>query len=146
MAKIGKISSLKKEYNVNNGSLEASLAINGYSRFPGTGVRFVPYKEYNGDYRTGLNPKAPYLMKMDKDNRDFEVKRITALKAKLEEMTGIELGPRSDYYSKIFDPNTNVKAQIVRLKEGDNSYDLDNAFSNITYEWLRGTSFNCQFI
>lgn len=140
MGKIGKISSLKKEYNRNNGSLEASLASHGYSRFPGTGVRFVPYKESNGDYRTGLNVKAPYMEKMKKthpENYKLEVARITELRQTLESELGIDLGPRSRYYSGIFDDNNNVKAQIVRLKEGDNVYNLDNPFEVLTYEWLK---------
>lgn len=138
MSKTGKISSLKKEYSKNTGSLESSLAANGYSRFPGTGVRLVPYKEANGEYRTGLNPNAAYLKKIsDEENRKFEIERITKLKAELEEATGLDLGPRSDYYSKIFDDSATVKAQVVRLKEGDNVYDLNDPFAAITYEWLR---------
>lgn len=137
MGKTGKISSIKKEYNRNNGSLEASLAVNGYSRFPGTGVRFVVFKEPNGDYRTGLNPKAPYLQKMSAENREFEIERITALKERLEEETGLDLGPRSPYYKNMFNGDEAVKAQIVRVKEGDNVFDLSDPFANITFEWLR---------
>ena len=140
MGKTGKISSIKKEYNRNNGSLEASLSMNGYSRFPGTGVRFVPYKEANGDYRTGLNPEATYLQKMKKthpENWKLEVDRITALKKDLEERSGINLGPRSEYYTQIFNDRVNVKADIVRLKEGDNVFDLEDVFKSITYAWLR---------
>jgi hypothetical protein len=140
MGKTGRISTIKKEYNRNNGSIEASLAANGYARFPGTGVRFVPYKEANGEYRTGLNVKAPYLEKLKKthpENYKLEVDRITELKKRLEEETGLDLGPRADYYSKIFDDKMTIKAEIVRLKEGDNVFDLDNAFQTITYEWLR---------
>lgn len=140
MGKTGKISSIKKEYNRNNGSLEASLAMHGYSRYPGTGVRFVPYKEPNGDYRTGLDPKATYLEKMKRshpENWKFEVARITALKQDLEERSGLKLDPKSDYYTQIFNDRVNIKADIVRLKEGDNVFDLDNVFKAITYAWLR---------
>jgi len=141
MGKTGKISSIKKEYNRNNGSLEASLAINGYSRFPGTGVRFVPAKEKNGlDYKTGLNVKAAYLEAMKKTNPEnykFEIARITELKSDLEDRAGIQLDPRSPYYMDIFNDRVNTKAQIVRLKEGDNVFDLTDPFQAITYEWLR---------
>ncbi len=140
MGKSGKISSIKKEYNRNNGSLEASLAVNGYSRFPGTGVRFVPYKEPNGSYRTGLDEKAPYLLKikaLDSETYDLEVKRIKELRKKLESETGLDLGPRSEYYTQIFNDRISIKAEIVRLKEGDNVFDLSEAFQTITYEWLR---------
>jgi hypothetical protein len=139
MGKSGKISSLKKEYNRNNGSLEASLAMNGYSRFPGTGVRFVPYKEPNGSYRTGLDPDASYLNKLkdrDPDSHKVEVARIKKLRAQLERDTGIDLGPRSDFFSQIFNDRVSVKAEIMRLKEGDNVYNLDNSFELIAYTWL----------
>lgn len=140
MGKSGKISSIKKEYNRNNGSLEASLAANGFSRFPGTGVRFVPYLETNGSYRTGLDTDATYLKKMkvsNPENYELEVKRIGALRKRLEDNLGIELGPRGDYYKNIFNDRATIKAQIVRLKEGDNMFDLADDFQTITYEWLR---------
>lgn len=139
MGKTGKISSLKKEYNRNNGSLEASLAMNGYSRFPGTGVRFVPYKEPNGAYRTGLDPDAAYLNKMkdlDPDSYKLEVSRIKKLRAQLEKETGLDLGPRSEYYTQIFNDRVSVRAEIIRLKEGDNVFNLDDAFKHIAYCWL----------
>jgi hypothetical protein len=140
MGKTGKISSIKKEYNRNNGSLEASLSAHGYSRFPGTGVRFVPYKEANGTYRTGLDPNATYLQKLKKthpENYKLEVDRVTELKKRLEAETGLDLGPKSEYYTQIFNDRVQVKAAIVRLKEGDNVYNMDDPFQVITYEWLR---------
>ena len=140
MGKTGKISSIKKEYNRNNGSLEASLSLHGYSRFPGTGVRFVPFKEPNGEYRTGLNVKAPYMERMKKthpENYKIEVDRITKLKQDLEERSGVNLDARSEYYTQIFNDRVAIKADIVRLKEGDNVFDLDNVFKAITYAWLR---------
>ena len=120
--------------------MEASLSLHGYSRFPGTGVRFVPYKEHNGEYRTGLNPKAPYLEKMKRthpENWKVEVDRINRLKTDLEERSGLNLDPRSDYYTQIFNDRLNIKAEIVRLKEGDNIFDLTDVFKEITYSWLR---------
>lgn len=140
MGKTGKISSIKKEYNRNNGSLEASLSLHGYSRFPGTGVRFVPYKEPNGSYRTGLDENAPYLQKMKRthpENWKIETDRIKALKKDLEERSGLDLGPRSDYYTQMFNDRVSIKAEIIRLKEGDNIFDLDDVFKAITYAWLR---------
>lgn len=140
MGKTGKISSIKKEYNRNNGSLEASLSLHGYSRFPGTGVRFVPYKEANGSYRTGLDENAPYLQKMKRthpENWKIETHRIKALRKDLEERSGLDLGPRSDYYTQMFNDRVSIKAEIIRLKEGDNIFDLDDVFKAITYAWLR---------
>jgi len=141
MGKTGKISSIKKEYNRNNGSLEASLSLHGYSRYPGTGVRFVPAKEPNGvEYRTGLNIKSSVMERLKKTNPEtykMEVERITALKADLEARSGVSLDPLSPYYKDIFNDRVQVKAEIVRLKEGDNVFDLDDVFKAITYEWLK---------
>jgi len=51
--RIGKITSIKKEYsNEYKQTLAGSLAANGYGRFPGSKVTFVPWKDTNGEYRT----------------------------------------------------------------------------------------------
>lgn len=137
MGKVGKISSIKKDYDRNTGSLEASLAANGYSRFPGTGMRIEVYKEPNGDFRTGLNPKASYLSKLDKESLEAEQARITELKNKLEMASGMDLGPRSEFYTERYNPNRQYKAEIWRLKEGDNIFDLEDVWSAIAYEWIK---------
>ena len=119
MGKTGKISSIKKEYNRNNGSLEASLAAVGYSRFPGTGVRFVPYKENNGNYRTGLDEGALYLQKMKRENPEnfkLEVERIRTTRKDLEQRAGIDLGPRAAYYTEIFNDRINTKQKLLDSK------------------------------
>lgn len=139
MGKTGKISSIKKEYR-NNGSLEASLSNAGYGRFPGTGVRFVPYKEANGEYRTGLNVDSNQMKRLklvDKKAYDEEYERISKLREHFESIAGVDLGPRSDYYSKIFDDRAVAKANIVRLKEGDNMFHLEDIWQAITYEWIK---------
>lgn len=137
MGKSGKISSIKKEYNMNSGSIEASLAANGYSRFPGTGVRFEVYKEANGKYRTGLDENALYLTKLPAEERQLQINRIRETRARLEEATQMDLGPTSPYYKDRYNENLQFKAQITRLKEGDNVFNLDDPFQEVTYEWLR---------
>jgi hypothetical protein len=140
MGRVGKISSIKKEYDRNNGTLEASLSANGYSRYPGTSVRVIPFKEPNGAYRTGLDADAPYLQRMkeiDPEGYKLKVKELNKERKDLELSTGLELGPRSPYYTQIFNDNVPIKAQIVRLAEGDNIYDLNDPFQAITYAWLR---------
>jgi len=136
MGRIGKISTIKKEYSRNNGSLEASLAQNGYQRFPGTSTRFVCPKLPNGTYQTGLDPNALYIDKMSPEEASAERQRVTELREKLERLTGIDLSPRSEYYSKMYDENHPFRAQIVRLKEGDTIFDLDDPYQEITWAWL----------
>ncbi len=143
MGKIGKISSIKKEYSGDyKETLAGSLARNGYTRFPGTGVRFVPWKETNGEYRTGLNENALYIKQMERTNpeeAEQEKARVRALREDLEEQTGMDLGPRSEYYSKMFDSNyrQNNRAQVVKLKDGINMFNLDDPYQAITYHWLK---------
>lgn len=138
MGRIGKISAIKKEYSKTSGSIEASLSANGYNRFPGTAIRLVPAKQPNGKYVTGLDPDATYIDRLPAEEAQIERERVTELKNKLQRATGLDLGPKAEYYSKMYDDNVQFKAQIVRLTaEGDNIYDLDDPFQAITFEWLR---------
>lgn len=141
MGRIGKISTIKKEYSRNTGSLESSLAMNGFQRFPGTGIRIVPAKSPNGKYITGLDYEKPYpkyMLTMGQQELELEIERIKELREKLEAQSGLDLGPKSEYYSQIYNDNVQHKAQIVRLIEGDNIFNLeDDVFQAITFEWLR---------
>lgn len=137
-SKIGKISIIKKEYNRNSGSLEASLASNGYQRFPGTGVRFEVYCEPNGTFRTGLDPEALYIKKMqNKEQRDAEIARVKSLRDDLESITGFDLSSRSEFFSKRHDDRVQFKSDIVKLIEGDNIFNLEDPGQAISYAWLR---------
>jgi hypothetical protein len=87
MGKTGKISTIKREYNSSQlQTMDSGLAQKGMTRIPGTGVFKYPYKELDGKYRTGLDPDAAYIRRIKDDTeRELEVERVTALKAKLEE-------------------------------------------------------------
>lgn len=136
MGRIGKISTIKKDYTRNNGSLEASLAQNGYSRYPGTGTRFVCPKLPNGKYQTGLDPDATYIDRMNPEEAEIERQKVTELRAKLERATGLDLGPKSEYYSQMYNESVSHRAEIVKLTEGDNIFNLDDSFQEITWAWL----------
>lgn len=136
MGKIGKVTSIKKEYT-NTSTLEGSLASHGYSRFPSTSLKIEVYKEPNGDYRTGLNENASYLSKLDSDSRKIEQARIKELRETLELASGLELGPRAEYYKDRHNDRRDFKAELVRLKDGDNVYNLEDTWQAITYAWLR---------
>ena len=64
MGKIGKISTIKREYNSQIHTMDSGLASKGMSRIPGTGVFKYPYKELDGQYRTGLDPNASYIKRI----------------------------------------------------------------------------------
>lgn len=142
MGKTGKISTIKKEYNTSSiQTMDSGLAAKGMTRIPGTGVFKYPYKELDGKYRTGLDPDAAYIKRIkDETERELEIERVTALRKKLEaEIGDIDLGPRSKFWnyglSTSSDDQTHV--QPVKLMDGDNYFDLSNAFQEIAFSWLR---------
>jgi hypothetical protein len=137
--RIGKISTIKKERNSNLFSFESSLAKYGYQRYPGTAIKIEIYKEPNGNYRTGLDENALYIKEIaDPELRKIESARVKALREELEAKTGADLSNRSEYYARRNDENYNgMKAEMVKLTDGDNIYDLENPQQAITYAWLR---------
>ena len=142
MGKIGKISTLKKEYNNSQlQTMQGGLATKGLTRIPGTGVFKYPYKELDGQYRTGLDANAGYIRRIsDPLEREMEVERVTALKAKLETALGdVNLGSRSSFWNYGLSTSTEdvLHVQAVKLTDGDNYYDLGNPFQELAFAWLR---------
>ena len=142
MGKTGKISTIKREYNNSQiQTMDSGLAQKGMTRIPGTGVFRYPYKELDGKYRTGLDPDAAYIRRIKDDTeRELEIERVTTLKAKLENEIGdIDLGPRSKFwnYGLSLSPDDQTHVQAVKLMDGDNYFDLSNAFQEIAFSWLR---------
>ena len=142
MGKIGKISTLKKEYNNSQlQTMQGGLATKGLTRIPGTGVFKYPYKELDGQYRTGLDANAGYIRRIsDPLEREMEIERVTALKAKLETALGdVNLGPRSTFWNYGMSTSTEdvLHVQAVKLTDGDNYYDLSNPFQELAFAWLR---------
>jgi len=142
MGKSGKISTIKREYNSSQlQTMDSGLAQKGMTRIPGTGVFKYPYKELDGKYRTGLDPDAAYIRRIKDDTeRELEVERVTTLKKRLEDEIGdIDLGPRSKFwnYGLSLSPDDQTHVQAVKLMDGDNYFDLGNAFQEIAFSWLR---------
>jgi hypothetical protein len=142
MGKTGKISTIKREYNSSQlQTMDSGLAQKGMTRIPGTGVFKYPYKELDGKYRTGLDPDAAYIRRIKDDTeRELEVERVTALRKRLENEIGdIDLGPRSKFwnYGLSLSPDDQTHVQAVKLMDGDNYFDLSNAFQEIAFSWLR---------
>ena len=142
MGKIGKISTLKKEYNNSQlQTMQGGLATKGLTRIPGTGVFKYPYKELDGQYRTGLDANAGYIRRIsDPLEREMEVERVTALKSKLEIALGdVNLGPRSSFWNYGLSTSTEdvLHVQAVKLTDGDNYYELGNPFQELAFSWLR---------
>jgi len=141
MGKLGIISPIKREYKrASQQTMESELAKKGKTRVPGTGVFKFPYKEFDGKYRTGLDPNAKYIQRIaDALEKEIEIERVTKLREKLENDLGLDLGPRSEFwnYAKSKSATDQSHVQPVKLVDGDNFYDLSVAYQELTFAWLR---------
>ena len=142
MGKLGKISTLKKDYNNSQlQTMQGGLAAKGLTRIPGAGVFKYPYKELDKKYRTGLDPDAYYIKRIqDPTERELEKERVTKLRQKLEsELGDIDLGPRSSFwnYGLSVSNDDNLHVQPVKLMDGDNIFDLSNPLQELQFSWLR---------
>ena len=142
MGKIGKISTIKKEYNSSQlQTLQSGLASQGMTRIPGTGVFKYPYKELDGKYRTGLDPDAGYIKRIqDPTEKELEIERVTKLRDKLQAALGdVDLGPRSKFwnYGLSTGVNDSLHVKAVKLLDGDNLYDLNVPIQELSFAWLR---------
>ena len=142
MGKLGKISTIKREYTSSQlQTMQSGLATKGLTRVPGTGVFKYPYKELDGKYRTGLDVNAAYIKRIqDPTERELELERVSALKTKLEDaLGGIDLGPRSSFwnYGLSTSAEDQMHVQAVKLLDGDNYFDLSIPFQELAFSWLR---------
>lgn len=142
MGKIGKISTIKKEYNNSLlQTMQGGLSQKGLTRIPGTGVFKYPYKELDGKYRTGLDPDASYIKRIaDSTEREIEIERVTKLRDKLQvELGDIDLGPRSQFWNYGLSTSTDdsLHVQPVKLIDGDNLFDLGVPSQELAFSWLR---------
>jgi hypothetical protein len=144
MGKIGIISPIKKQHSSQQGyTLSASLSREGLTKWPTCGITLFPYKEKDGTYRNGLDPDALYIRQMAKISPSEAAKErayVTAIKEELELATGLNLSPKSDFYTDMMNVdlyNTNERARMIKLIDDDNKFNLSDAFESITYHWLR---------
>jgi len=142
MGKLGKVSTIKKQYNSSQlQTMDSNLANMGMTRIPGTGVFKYPYKELDGKYRTGLDPDAGYIKRIsDPTEKELEIERVTELRDKLQASLGdIDLGPRAKFwnYALSTGANDSLHVQPVKLLDGDNYYDLTQPLQELAFAWLR---------
>jgi hypothetical protein len=135
----GRISPIKKdptsEQNTGNSLLRA-----GRTRTPGAGVLKFPYKELSGKYRTGLDPDAGYIERIqDPEEKALEKERITKLKQKLEKIFGVDLGPFSNFWnhSLATDRTENQHVKPVKLGDKDNDFHFKDPIQELTFAWLK---------
>lgn len=124
----GIISVIPKDFSGPHKTQEQSLRERGLSMGPGCHKYIFPFKERSGKFRTGLDPDAGYLDNIeDSATRESEKKRIAALKQELENKTKLDLSSTSEYYEK---------HSAVKLKDGDNIFDLSDIDQAITFAWV----------
>ena len=141
MGKTGKISTIKREFNSSQlQTMQSGLAQRGMTRIPGTGVFKYPYKELDGQYRTGLDPNAAYIRRIiDPTEREIEFDRVTVLRDKLEAALNIDLNSRSKFWNYGLSTSTDdaMHVQPVKLIDGDNYFDLAVPYQELAFAWLR---------
>jgi len=142
MGKLGKISTIKREYSIADGqTIDSSLAQVNRTMFPGTGVFKYPYKEMDNKYRTGLDSSASYIKRIqDPLERKLEMERVDDLKKRLQESFGeIDLGPRSSFWNYGLATSTDDYSHVrpAKLMDGDNMFDLSVPLQELTFSWLR---------
>jgi len=142
MGKLGKVSTIKKQYNSSQlQTMDSNLANMGMTRIPGTGVFKYPYKELDGKYRTGLDPDAGYIRRIqDPTEKELEIERVTELRDKLQQKLGdIDLGPRAKFWNYALSTGVNdsLHVQPVKLLDGDNLFDLNQPLQELAFAWLR---------
>lgn len=138
MGKVGKISVIPKDFSNAFPTMEKSLREKGLSRMPGTGRLVYPCRELSGKYRTGIDEEAAYIRRMAEINptdAELEKKRVRAERDRLERLTGLNLGPNSLYYNHT--SRESIKVSGYRLIDGDNLFNLDDAYQAITYHWVK---------
>lgn len=142
MGKLGKISTIKKQYNSSQlQTMDSNLANLGMTRIPGTGVFKYPYKELDGKYRTGLDPDAGYIRRIqDSTEKELEIERVTELRDRLQSALGdVDLGPRARFWNYALSTGVNddLHVQPVKLLDGDNYFDLSLPLQELAFAWLR---------
>jgi len=139
--KVGKISSILKEFNSQIQTMQSSLATKKLTRIPGTGVFKFPYKELDGTYRTGLDENAAYIRRIqDPVEKELEIKRILEVKERMKNAFGdIDLGPKSKFWNhkNSLSENDATHVQPVKLMDGDNVFDFKSPAQELNFAWLR---------
>lgn len=142
MGTFGKISPIIKEGS-NSGihTMQSSLASKRMTRIPGTGVYKTPYKELNGTYRTGLDPNAAYIKRIqDPEVRELEIKRVTDLLKEMQQsFPGVDLSPTSNFwnYAKAKPHASELHVHPVKLIDGDNLFPFSDPHKKLQFAWLR---------
>lgn len=140
MAKVAKISPITKEFSNQYQTMEASLARHGFSRAPGTGRVFLPYKDKTGLYRTGFEIDSPQMLKLKElSPEEYEAEKTKRLKDKdrLEKAIGCKDCLRGDSNFYNFAGDAPKKVYPVKLGNQDRFFDFKDPYEEITWNWMK---------
>lgn len=145
MAKVAKLSPIKKNYTQAFKTLESSLAAHGYVRSPGTARTFTPYLEANGRYRTGLDKTASFLKALSPEARRAEEKWIDEATKELKDHFGddIDLSPKSKIWNAFAvqdrkdAKDKGVRVSPVKATNEDQFFDTSTGSGLLNYCWIR---------
>ncbi|SEW21473.1 hypothetical protein SAMN05428988_3214 [Chitinophaga sp. YR573] len=139
MSKVGVISSIPLSEATTG--YEGALAAVNLTRAPGTGTMFLPYKEKNNEYRTGLDAEAVYIRRIsDGHAQKIEKEKVTKERQRLEQILKLDLSPRSDYYNiSTWSPTAKNRPVIepVKLGDGKTYFNLEDPLQAVAYAFLR---------
>ena len=120
-------------------TLAGSLEENKILRSPGCSFLIAPYRDIDGTFRTGLDPEALYIKQMPQEEQELEKARVSALRIDLERRSGMSLGPRDDYYTKLTDEESGTlsRAQMIKMSDNDKVFNDEDLQEALTGAWLR---------
>ncbi len=122
-------------------TMQNAYAERGWMRHPGTSVGLPPRKAQSGKYLTGLDENSDEIIQLRRTNPE-EAERLSQetleRRKRLEEATGLDLGPKSEYYSGIYGPKygTDEVATKIKLIDKENVFNFNIPQEEIAYWWV----------
>ena len=141
MAMIARIKPLPVRHKPGERSLQNAYAEKGWMRHPGTWVGLPPLRLPSGKYATGLDENSEEIARLKRINPEEGervYKETKERRERLEAATGLDLGPKSEYYSGVYGPkyNTDEVASKIKLMDRDNTFNLSDPFEEVKYWWV----------
>jgi hypothetical protein len=139
---VAKIKPLPVKFTPGERSMQNAYAERGWMRHPGTAVGRVPYRTQSGKYLTGLDEDSDKIRRLRLTNPtegERVAKETKERRERLEAATGLDLGPRSEYYSGVYGIKygTDEVARKVKLMDRENVFNFNIPQEEITYYWLK---------
>lgn len=138
---IARIKPIPVVYKPGERTMQNAYAERGWMRNPGTGVGFPPKKLQSGKYATGLDDKSDeilQLIRLNPEEGNRKAEQVRKTRERLEAATGLDLNPRSEYYSGVFGikMGTDEVATKMKLVDKENVFNLSIPQEEIKFLWV----------